>query len=177
MERAIRGSSNFSGTLTTYHHRKDGHGAFMACKGQYAGQNVWEEMIQKSEFFMQNTKWNGNMSIKFTAHSSKQRQSYIEMTEAAAHVAVECLNKRSRVTYFLNSIECKDPALLAAVAAIKQDKVGKRVHFENAVAFIIPCFPVTMKQVKKMHFAAQVVATNGLNTTLKSGIGKTGAEL
>ena len=34
MERATRGSSNFSGTLTTYHHRKDGHGAFMAYGGQ-----------------------------------------------------------------------------------------------------------------------------------------------
>ena len=142
---ATCGNSNFVGTITTYRHHKDGYGAFVAYEGQHAGQDIWEAMVKKSEFFMQNTKWNGNTSIKFIAHSSKHRQSYIEMTEAAEHVAVECPNERSRVTYLLNSIECKDPDLLAAVAAIKQDEVGKRVHFEDAVAFIIPCCPVASK--------------------------------
>ena len=117
---------------------------------------------------MQNTQWTGNTSIKFIAHASKHRLEY---------VAVECPNKRSRVTYLLISIECKDPNLLAAVAAIKRDKAEKYVNFEDAVAFITPCCPVTVKQVKEKHFANQVSATNGLNTTLKSGIGKTGVEL
>ena len=106
---ATHGNSIFSGTLTTYRRHKDGRGAFMAYEGQHAGRDVWEAMIQKSEFFMQNIRWNGNTSTKFIPHSSKHRQSYIEMTEAAEHVAVECPNKRSWVTYLLNSTECNDP--------------------------------------------------------------------
>ena len=90
---------------------------------------------------------------------------------------VECPNERSPVTYLLNSIECKDPDLLVAVAANNQHEAGKRIHFEDAVAFIIPCCPVAARKVKKTHFAAQTAATNGLNMTLKSGIGKTGVEL
>ena len=126
---------------------------------------------------MQNTKWTGNTSIKFFAHSSKHRELYIEITEVSEHVAVESPNKRSCVTYLLNSIEYKDPNFLAAVTANKQDGSGKRIHFENSVAFIIPCCLVAAKQVKKTHFAARVAATNGLNMMLKSGIGKTGVEL
>ena len=95
MERATRGNLTFAGTLTAYRRRKDVRSAFMAYEGQHAGQDVWEAMIKKSEFFMQNTKWNGNTSIKFIAHSSKHRQLYTEMTEAAEHVAVECPNERS----------------------------------------------------------------------------------
>ena len=177
LERATRGNAIYSGTITAFRCTKNGRGAYLAYQSQHAGRNVWEAMIKRSEFFMQNTQWTGNTSIKFIAHSSKHRQSYIEMTEASKHVAVECPNEHSRVTYLLNSIECKDPDLLAAVAAIKQDDTGKRQHFEDAVLFIIPCCPVAAKQVKKTHFGAQVAAANGLNTTLKSGIGKTGVEL
>jgi hypothetical protein len=177
LERATRGNANFSGTITSFRRTKNGRGAFKAYETQHAGKDVWESLIKKAETFIQNTKWNGLSNIKFIAHAAKHRSSYIDMTEAKEHVAVECPNERSRVTYLLNSIESKDPDLLAAVAAIKQDEAGKRSHFEDAVAFIIPTCPVEAKHAKKAHFNASVSSTNGINAKLKSGIGKTGVEL
>ena len=117
------------------------------------------------------------MSIKFIAHSSKHRQLYSEMTEASEHVAVEYLNKHSPVTYLLNANECNDPDLFVAVTAVKHNETGKHIRFEDAMVFIIPCYSVAAKQVKKTQFTAQITATNGLDTTLKSSIGKTGVEL
>ena len=78
MERATRGNSTFAGTLTAHRRRKDERSAFMAYEGQHAGRDFWEAMITRSEFFMKNTKWNGNTSIKFITHSSKHHQSYID---------------------------------------------------------------------------------------------------
>ena len=99
------------------------------------------------------------------------------MTKAREQVDIECPTERSRVTYLLNSIDCKDSDLLAAVAAIKQDDLGKCANFEDDVAFIIPTCPFAAKQTKKTHFSASVSTANGLNTHMKTGIGKTGVEL
>ena len=177
IERATRGNPAFSGTITAFRRNKDGRGAFMAYQSQHAGKDVWERNIRGAEFFLQNHKWNGAGNIKFITHAGKHRSYYIDLTEAAEHVPVECPNERSRVTWLLDSIDCKDADLLAAVAAIKQDDPGKRSSFEDAVAFIIPCCPVEKKKVKRTHFSATVASSNGLNTKLKSGIGKTGVEL
>ena len=177
IERATRGNPAFSGTITSFRRNKDGRGAYMAFQSQHAGKDVWERSIQAANFFLHNGKWNGVGNIKFITHASKHRSMYIDLCEAAEHVDVECPNERSRVTWLLDSIDCKDADLLAAVAAIKQDEAGKRSIFEDAVTFIIPCCPVEKKKVKRTHFNGTVAASNGLNTKLKSGIGKTGVEL
>ena len=84
-------------------------------------------------------------------------------------------------TDLMVSITSKDPDVLAALAAARQDEVGMRIHFEETVAFLLPTCPVAKKQAsrgKGMAVAEISGATaKGLGSTLKAGKGSTGVEL
>ena len=79
-------------------------------------------------------------------------------------------NDRARVTYLLDSITTTDPNVLAAMAAVCQDKGDKRVNFESSFTFLAPTCPVTAKVAKKgrVSFDANVSGTNG---TPEGGLG------
>ena len=52
-------------------------------------------------------------------------------------------NERARVTYLLDSLTTTDPNVLAAMAAVRQDEVNKRVNFKSLFTFFAPTCPVT----------------------------------
>jgi len=66
----------------------------------------------------------------------------------------------------LDSITTTDPNVLAAMAAVRQDEVNKRVNFENSFTFLAPTCPVTAKVAKKgrVSFDANISGTNGNHT-------------
>ena len=63
----------------------------------------------------------------------------------------------------LDSITTTDPNVLAAMAAVCQDEVNKRVNFENSFTFLALTCPVTAKVAKKgrVSFDANISGTNG----------------
>ena len=65
-------------------------------------------------------------------------------------------NERARVTYLMDSIKTTDPTVLAALAAIRQDELDKRVNFENSFAYLAPVCPVTAKAAKKTKVSVDV---------------------
>ena len=81
-------------------------------------------------------------------------------------------NDRTRVTYLLDSMNCTDPELLAAVAAVKNDDAGMRDAFELTATSISPADPVARKQMNNKCPAANISATDGLKSK-----GRTGVEL
>ena len=87
-------------------------------------------------------------------------------------MAYQLPNDRTRVTYLLDSIRCTDPELLAAVAAVKNDDAGMRDAFELTATSISPADPVARKRMNNKRPAAEISATEGLQSK-----GKTGVEL
>ena len=80
----------------------------------------------------------------------------------------------------LDSITSIDTSILAALAVIHQDENGtKRVHFEDAVAFLAPACPVLMNtnKIKETFPNTHIASTTGLSGNVKSGNGKTGVDL
>ena len=143
---------------------------------QHCGKDVWENMIRVAEGFLKNTKWTGNNSITLAKHVGKHRKHYTELTEAAKHVTHEVPNEHSRVRYFTDSITCKDPEILAGLAAIKQDEQGKRANFEEAATFLLPFDPVAKKINTRKNPAAEIGAANA-KPDLGVATGKTGVPL
>ena len=99
------------------------------------------------------------------------------MRAAPEHVDFQLPNQHTRVRHLLDAIECVDAKLQAAIANIENDKAGKRVDFESAVAFLLPSCPVSRKQQKtSKNNVREISATTSGNSSFssKSGIGQTG---
>mmetsp|Transcript_26475 Transcript_26475/g.46006 ORF Transcript_26475/g.46006 Transcript_26475/m.46006 type:complete len:237 (-) Transcript_26475:581-1291(-) len=127
---------------------------------------------------MKNQAWSGTTNTHFLDHASQHRKSFTELQEGHVHVAAEIPNERSRVTYLLESITNIGPSILVVLAVTHQDENGKRVHFEDAVAFLAPVCPVLRNANKKKTLPnAHIVSTTGLSDNVKSGKGKTGVDL
>ena len=80
----------------------------------------------------------------------------------------------------MNSITCKDPYVLAALANIRQDEDNKRRKFENTVHFLLPTCPVVNKSYTKNRHVnhSEVTTADGFTFAMKSGKGtKTGVNL
>ena len=76
-------------------------------------------------------------------------EAWFALGEAAEHVAHELPGNRTRVTYLIDSMKCKDPGVLAALSSVRQDDPGMRTNFELAAAFLIPTCPVAKKKTKQ----------------------------
>jgi hypothetical protein len=78
------------------------------------------------------------------------------------------------VTYLLDSIKTVDPKVLACIAAVEQDELGKRVSFEDASTFLLPSCPVAAKGPKNNGINAKV---SGTDATTRGGAGASGVVL
>jgi len=82
-----------------------------------------------------------------------------------------------RVSYLLDLLKTDNPKMLAGTAAIEQDETGKRVSFEDLVAFLLQFDPVVAKNVKAKGLGVNVPATTGEKTAGVVTVGKSGVEL
>ena len=127
-----------------------------ALKSQHAGKAVYDRLVNEAEQTLSNKVWNGNTSTFLASHMGAQRKTWISMQECADHVPVDVPNERARVTYLMDSIKTTDPTVLAALAAIRQDKLDKRVNFENSFAYLVPVCTVAAKAAKKTKVSFDV---------------------
>ena len=105
------------------------------------------------------------------------------MQASAEHVQYQLPNEHSRVGFLLESIQCSDPGLQAAMASIKtyNGPEGMRNNFEaTAAAHLLPYDPVAKKRSSgQKRGSAQIssVMDPTPTTTKKQSIEKTGVHL
>ncbi len=68
----------------------------------------------------------------------------------------------------MDSIKTTDPTVLAALAAICQDELDKRVNFENLFAYLVPVCPVAAKEATKKTKVSFDVNVSGAAGGMKS---------
>jgi hypothetical protein len=176
LEVALRASA-LAASLVRFRRKKDGRGGWLDVVSQHAGKSVWEQRIKDSEDYMMRREWTGTTSLTLKDHTHKHRTCFVALGEAAEHVPHELPGERTRVKYLLDSIKCKDPEVLAAVSAVRQNDPGMRDNFEGASAFLIPTCPVAKKSTRK-GLVADISSAEGSGSILSSGKGsKTGVDL
>jgi hypothetical protein len=106
-----------------------------------------------------------------------QRKAFIQLSKAGEHVPTELPNDRTRVSYHLDSLKMDNPKMLAGTAAIEQDELGKRVHFEKTVIFLLPFDSVVAKNAKAKGLGVNVLGTAAEKPVIGATMGKTGVEL
>ena len=171
IEAALCGTS-ISPSIAQFRKTRNGCGAYLALVSQHAGRDVWDKLQREAEHKLQNVKWNGQTAITLQQHMSMHRREWITLQDCSEYIPVEVPNGRQRVTWLMNSITSIDPGVLAAIAAVRQDEVDKRVNFESTVAYLAPVCPVAAKQQRRGKLEANVSGTtaSGLGATGKTGV-------
>ena len=79
----------------------------------------------------------------------------------------------------LDSLKTVEPKVLAGIAAIEQDELGKQNDFELSVIFLLPSCPVFAKNLKAKGLGVNVSCSDGKPIAKASEVtkGSTGVEL
>lgn len=172
----------FYASIAPHRKGRTGCGALGSIESQYAGKASIEELVAKETDYLINRKWTGQNNVTLQSHAGKHRSAFNNLVDANESVPVDLPNARTRVTYFLTSLDTKDPEVLASIAAVKKDDPGMREDFEEATAFIIPSCPVAKKQKGRGKLANVSAAQGKGKGTATADMGnkkgpKTGVEL
>ena len=81
-------------------------------------------------------KWMGTMAHTLEKHIDRHQAAFVSFSEATDHVYHQIPNNRTRVGYFIDSINIKDAEVLSGLAEIRQDYQGMRETFEQAAVFL-----------------------------------------
>ena len=179
--------TQYAPTIAPFKRTKDGRGALIALKAQFAGPAYWDKEVRQMNDFLNNTKWFGTTAFTLHGFLAKHRSCYNTLQRCAEHVTVELPSERTRVGYLLENIDCQDKDVTTALSHIRLDDGanGMRGDFERSVAFLLPTDPVKRKQKGAKRTSAQISATdatesedsNKKRVSFKPNVGKTGVEL
>ena len=139
IKEAARGTKVKS-TIKSFARRKDGRGAYLALVANHAGTTKNRSISKKRMNFLQNIKWNGR-SYPLESHVSNYRVAYDDLCDCANYITVPVPNGEQRVEYLINSINCPDSTLQAAVVLIRVNTNSMRQNFEVAVSSLIEVDP------------------------------------
>lgn len=189
LEEATR-STSYAASIKPFSRQQNGRGAYLALIGQHAGKEKWNSVLTRMNTLVISQKWKGQGNYPLDKHNAKHRDAHKQMAAAAEHVEFQLPNGHTRVTRLMESIECGDPALQAALAQLRtdDDPAGPRYDFEKAAAVIGPADPVAkrLQAQKRPAAVAGVEAEDGsepktayiASLNIKSGKGpKTGVDL
>ena len=153
IQKAVMGTQ-YSGSVEPFNKNKDGRGAFEALKRQHAGEAVWKLHLKKAEQVLHNSKWKGQTSSytleKFAAN---HRDAFLQLQKCSEHLQYQLPNENTRVTYWLDGIECSDSSLSAVMSLLRKDNGpgGMMNDFELAVAYLLPSDPVAKMRANVGH--------------------------
>lgn len=188
VENAVRGTS-YAPSIAPFQNRQDGVGAWRALISQFAGPDKWEAEIRKQDDLLHTRVWKGQSNFSLENFVSQHRNAFVLMSAGANHVEFQLPNEHTRVGYLLEGIQCSDPTLQAAVAAVKNDDGpgGLRNDFERAVVKLLPADPVARRRNQmdtgsgRRRNASAVQAEGEIEINSVSGgkanIGKSGVHL
>ena len=103
----------------------------LALKSQHASMAIWDCLVKEAKHTLSDKVWSGNTPTTLAQHMGMHCHAWITLTECTKHIPVDMLNDCARVTYLMNSLKTVDPTVLAAIAAVCQDKADKCVNFGN----------------------------------------------
>ena len=184
--------TSYASTIAPFKRTKNGRGALLALKAQFAGPAHWDREVKVMSDFLLTNKWTGTTGFTLHQFLAKHRSSFNSLQRCAEHVAVELPNQRTRVGYLLENIDSNDKDVTAALSHIRMDDkvdpvsgnpIGMRNDFETAVAFLLPHDPVKKKRGGKRpsaHISAATLNKAGdgkKSVKFKPTYGKTGVEL
>lgn len=182
LEEATR-TTSYAASIKPFQRGKDGRGAWMALRTQYAGRDKWEAEIKKQETLLHTRVWKGQSNFSLEGFISQHRNAYVSMQACAVYVQYQLPNEHSRVGFLLDAMQCSDAGLHAAMASIRTDDgpTGKRNNFEDAASYLLPYDPVANKRAATNKRGAAYISgvdqeDDGDTTgqSQKPGIGKTG---
>jgi len=176
IDRAVAGHDVLA-TMAPFHCTHDGQGAYLAILTQHAGKSVWDWVVRDAMSVLQTRTWSGTTSVTHLQHTSMQRKAFIQLSEAGEHVPTELPNDRTHVSFLLDLLKTANLKMLAGTAAIEQDELGKRIHFEKTVTFLLPFDPVIAKNAKAKGLGVNVSGTAVEKPVSGATVGKTGVEL
>ena len=170
LEKACRGSSVES-TVKTFSRTQNGRGAYLALIDHHAGESKYRTILKKRVNLLQNIKWNGrNYSLE--KHVSNHRQAVDDILDCSDHITVTTPDQSQRVEYLIDSINCPDSTLQAAIGLIRSNVRNMREDFELAANALIEVDPYKRTQRQPNRPNAQISAIY-----FSSGRGDTGVDL
>ena len=144
VEKACRGTSVES-TVKSFARRKDGRGAFLALISNHAGDTKYRAILKKRMNLLQNIKWNGR-SYPLESHVSNHRQAIDDLRECSEHITVSVPDQSQRVEYLIDSLNCQDSTLQAAIGLVRANTNNMRNDFEIAASALIEVDPYRRAQ-------------------------------
>jgi len=139
ISKAVAGTSVES-TIKSFSRSKDGRGAYKALVANHAGDEKYRAIVKARMNLLQNIKWNGR-SYPLEQHVSNHRTAVDDLNDCASHINNAVPNMSQRVEYLLESINCQDSSLQAAMGNIRADTNNMRSNFEAAASHLIEVDP------------------------------------
>ena len=173
IEKAARNTSVES-TVKSFSRKKDGRGAYLAIIQNHAGETKYRSINKKKLNLLQNIKWNGR-SYPLETHVSNHRQAVDDIAECASHITVSVPDKAQRVEYLIDSINCTDLTMQAALGLVRANTNNMRKDFELAASYLIEVDPF-----KRSNKAPSGHAKGGATVSaidFNAGRGGTGVDL
>lgn len=139
ISKSVAGTSVES-TIKSFSRRKDGRAAYLALVSNHAGDEKYRAIVKSRMNMLQNVKWNGR-SFPLEQHISNHRTAIDDLTDCAQHINNAVPDITQRVEYLLESINCQESSLQAAMGNIRADTNNMRSNFEMAASHIIEIDP------------------------------------
>jgi hypothetical protein len=188
LEEATRGTS-YAPTIKPYQRSKHGRDAWRSLVNQYAREDKWQSELKYQDDLLHNRQWKGQSNFSLEKFIAQHRNAFVSMRQCAEHVTFQLPNERTRVSYLLDSIQCNDPGLQAAMAQVRTDsgENGKLNDFEATASYLLQYDPVSKKRATgaKRGLSAISDVTGEDNADIssvshggraKTSVGKTGVE-
>jgi len=141
-------TAKYASSIAPFQRTKNGRAALMALRSQHAGDDKWTTARDQANEVLHKRVWKGQTQFTLESFIAQHRNAYVQLQQVAEKIPHQLPNEFTRVDYLLKGIECGDPQLQAAIAAVKQDKTptGMQYNFELAAAFIQEADPVARKR-------------------------------
>ena len=149
LEEATRGTS-YAVSIKPFQRSKNGRGAWVALMNQYAGRDKWEAEIRRQDNLLHTWVWKGQSTFLLEGFIAQHQNAFVSMQQCTEHMEYQLPNSHTRVSYLLDSIQCSDTGLQAAMASVRTDDgpQGMRNDFESTAAHLLPYDPVAKKRAE-----------------------------
>ena len=87
-------------------------------------------------------KYKGMGKYNLQKHATFHRRAYASLENCSSHVNVTLPNEQSRVSLFLNSIDCDEPKMVARVEFVRSDSTMLK-DFNKMANYLLPACPIS----------------------------------
>jgi predicted RNA-binding protein YlxR (DUF448 family) len=91
IEEATR-TTSYAASIKPYQRAKNGRGAWLALKAQYAGNDKWQAEIKIKDDLLHTRVWKGQSNFSLEKSIAQHRNAYVSMQQCADHVAFQLPN-------------------------------------------------------------------------------------